>query len=494
MSRNHGTHRVSALKRLGKSSIINNINRRQLFAEEELSAKPTRNIVVNRGSPYDHHPMSSSPYDIRQIPSSPYRPVLTNTIPRKSVETVNNEKEKVIVVTGLKNTQLKDGRIVPTTSADNNRREQNKNIFAIGSSTFVTIRNNNNVNIGMNPTQETVSLTKTITNTALRRGEEADRLNPIKHISTTQSNQQLRFSVVNDKYQKTLTTMAGPSNSPPLVKHLHDAGIQTTPTSFASRSPIRTNAQRQLSSNTMEDQDRTITRTIDEEFYEPPSKRTTCVARKTTTDREHTLASTIATNVGSMKRTSAGTPVTANATANTSTTSKPAPTAQCQSIPGTVLVTNLLPSVSNEDVIELFTQIGRVNQITKLSAGCIEILYTKREDAEQAVARYHNRLLDGQFMYVSLQQTAPPPSPPVVTQASKPTNHVTSKPPSGNTHRSTKQTESSTNASSTTVNQPLKFNTTSTTSNKGSLDPTFIRQALFNPSNNTHPVQFQVKL
>ena len=48
------------------------------------------------------------------------------------------------------------------TSADSNRTEQNKNIFAIGSSTFVTIRNNNNVNIGMNPTQETVSLTKVI--------------------------------------------------------------------------------------------------------------------------------------------------------------------------------------------------------------------------------------------------------------------------------------------------------------------------------------------
>ena len=140
----------------------------------------------------------------------------------------------------------------------------------------------------------------------------------MKHISTTQSNQQLRFSVVNDKYQKTLTTTAAPSNSPPLVKHLHDAGIQTTPSSFASRSPIRTNAQRQLSSNTMDDQDRSITRTIDEEFYEPPIKRTTCVARKTTTDREHTLASIVATNVGSMKRTSAGTPVTAKATAITS--------------------------------------------------------------------------------------------------------------------------------------------------------------------------------
>jgi hypothetical protein len=45
------------------------------------------------------------------------------------------------------------------------------------------------------------------------------------------------------------------------------------------------------------------------------------------------------------------------------------------------------------------------------------------------------------------------------------------------------------------TNQPLKLNSTVNTSNKFSIDPSFIRQALFHPSNNTtNPVQFQVKL
>jgi hypothetical protein len=54
----------------------------------------------------------------------------------------------------------------------------------------------------------------------------------------------------------------------------------------------------------------------------------------------------------------------------------------------------------------LFDQIGRINQITTLSPGCVQIVYAKREHGEQAVTKYHNRLLDGQFMYVSLQQTS----------------------------------------------------------------------------------------
>lgn len=53
---------------------------------------------------------------------------------------------------------------------------------------------------------------------------------------------------------------------------------------------------------------------------------------------------------------------------------------------------------------ELFGDIGPIKQITTLSQGCVQIIYDKREDAEQAVVKYHNRLLDGQLMYVSLQQ------------------------------------------------------------------------------------------
>lgn len=53
----------------------------------------------------------------------------------------------------------------------------------------------------------------------------------------------------------------------------------------------------------------------------------------------------------------------------------------------------------------MFSEIGSINSITTLSPGCVQIVYSKREYGEQAVAKYHNRLLDGQLMYVSLQQT-----------------------------------------------------------------------------------------
>lgn len=69
---------------------------------------------------------------------------------------------------------------------------------------------------------------------------------------------------------------------------------------------------------------------------------------------------------------------------------------------------------------ELFGKVGQISEIKTLSQGCVQITYAKREHSEQAATKYHNRLLDGQFMYVSLQQ-----SPPVSTDKSKPTSKTT---------------------------------------------------------------------
>jgi len=73
-------------------------------------------------------------------------------------------------------------------------------------------------------------------------------------------------------------------------------------------------------------------------------------------------------------------------------------------------------------------------------------------------------------MYVSLQQLSS-----YSTKSSKNSSSATTKDNS---------------SSSSNKNESLKLN-----SNKISIDPVFIREALFNPSNNTtNPVQFQVKL
>ena len=88
----------------------------------------------------------------------------------------------------------------------------------------------------------------------------------------------------------------------------------------------------------------------------------------------------------------------------------------------------------------------------------MQIIYSKGEHAKQAVDNYHNRLLDGQLMYVSLQQ----PSSSFSTKSSKAASSA---------------------------------NTDNESSSKYTLDPSFFRQALFNPTTSTaNPVQFQVKL
>ncbi len=113
-----------------------------------------------------------------------------------------------------------------------------------------------------------------------------------------------------------------------------------------------------------------------------------------------------------------------------------------------------------------------------MSRGCIQIVYSNQEHAEQAVAKYHNRLLDGKFMYVSIQQPAS-----YSTKSSRNSSSQHSKSTTGKDNKYNSSLSSNNN------------NNESLHSNKITIDPTFIRQALFNPSNSTaSPVQFQVKL
>ncbi|CAF1128784.1 unnamed protein product [Rotaria sp. Silwood1] len=487
MSKNTGNNRISALKRLSKPSPINNGNRRQLIGTKNSSAPDARELLTNR---------KKSSFDARQLLSRQSSNTSTNTIVRKNLlqnkEEIGNNNGKMVVVTGLKDMQMKDGRLISAATTGSIQVEKKKKIFAVGPSTFVTIRNNSNSNNSSSQSAEKFSLTKTIKNPSVRV-EDDNRASQTLNTLSSLSDQKVVISFVNDQYQKNpkpsqpTTTMSSSSLSsiqqhhpPPTIKRLHDASIQTTSAS-SSRSPIRMSSHRRHASTTIDDEDRISHQTIHDDLYEPSVKRTTSSTRKTTTttDKEQQGLSTVVPT-GSVKRTSTGVPINSRITSNTST-SKPISTTQSISIPGTILVTNLQPSVTEEDVIELFSEIGRINEITTLSQGCVQIVYAKREHAEQAVAKYHNRLLDGQFMYVSLQQS----SSYSATQNPKITN---------NTQQPTKENGTSINSSSTT-DQPLKLNATNNSSNKIVIDPAFIRQALFHPSNNSsNPVQFQVKL
>ncbi|CAF3370867.1 unnamed protein product [Rotaria socialis] len=502
MSKNTGSNRISALKRLSKPSSLNNMNRGQSIGSKNSSVQDARDLLQSR---------NKVSFDARQLLSRQSSKILTKTIIRNNL--LSNKKDigsndgKMVVITGLEDMKMKDGRLIPTTTMGSSEVEKKKKIFAVGPSTYVTIRNNNNNNNDNNTASSTqstgkISLTKTIKNPFVRT---QDDIQPSQTANSLLSlyDRKVAVSFVNDKCQKipqssqVIATSSSSSSSlsiqqyhqPPIVKRLHDASIQTTPSSSSSsRSPIRMSSHRRHPSTTIDDEDRVSHQTIDDDLYEPSVKRTASSARKTTTTSTTTTTtdkemqgSSIVLPTGSVKRTSAGVPISSRITSNTSTVSKPTSTIQSNSTPGTILVTNLQPSVTEEDVIELFGEIGRINEITTLSQGCVQIIYAKREHGEQAVAKYHNRLLDGQFMYVSLQQL----SSYSTIQNSKKTH---------NDEQPTKENGAS-NISTSTADQPLKLNSTNNTAKKIVIDPAFIRQALFHPTNSTaNPVQFQVKL
>jgi RNA recognition motif-containing protein len=63
-----------------------------------------------------------------------------------------------------------------------------------------------------------------------------------------------------------------------------------------------------------------------------------------------------------------------------------------------VLVSNLQESVSQDDIIELFGDIGALKRAKVIEPGTAEIVFVKMSDAAKAVEIYHNRQLDGKAM------------------------------------------------------------------------------------------------
>ena len=71
------------------------------------------------------------------------------------------------------------------------------------------------------------------------------------------------------------------------------------------------------------------------------------------------------------------------------------------SIQGTkVMVSNLQPTVSYEDILELFGDIGAIKRAKVTTPGTAEIVYVSKPDAVKAVEVYHNRQLDGKPMKI----------------------------------------------------------------------------------------------
>jgi len=69
-----------------------------------------------------------------------------------------------------------------------------------------------------------------------------------------------------------------------------------------------------------------------------------------------------------------------------------------------IVVANLQTSVTQEDIIELFGDVGALKRAKIVGHGQGEVVFVKRSDAVRAVEIYHNRQLDGKPMKCSVVQ------------------------------------------------------------------------------------------
>ncbi|XP_063907691.1 polymerase delta-interacting protein 3-like isoform X2 [Zophobas morio] len=72
-----------------------------------------------------------------------------------------------------------------------------------------------------------------------------------------------------------------------------------------------------------------------------------------------------------------------------------------------IVVSNLQPTVTQDDVKELFEDIGQLLAARLVRPGVAEVIYKNLKDAQKAVDTYHNRQLDGQPMKCLLVNKRP---------------------------------------------------------------------------------------
>lgn len=63
-----------------------------------------------------------------------------------------------------------------------------------------------------------------------------------------------------------------------------------------------------------------------------------------------------------------------------------------------IVVSNLQSSVNQEDIIELFGDVGPLKRAKLVDTGVAEVVFVNKADAMKAVEIYHNRQLDGRAM------------------------------------------------------------------------------------------------
>lgn len=176
-----------------------------------------------------------------------------------------------------------------------------------------------------------------------------------------------------------------------------------------------------------------------------------------------------------------------------------------------VVVSNLHPNVTQEDILELFSDIGPIKRAKFIERGVAEVIYVNLDDAYSAIKKYDQKELDGRAMKIELTSNNAPvaksstrdPSPEKpITRFTTNNNTAAPAPPPADMGANTlsnrfKAYPINANVEKIALPEPSKSSKSRNPIKVNQVDASIIQQVLFNkkpPLANSNPVTFTVKL
>ncbi|RNA02758.1 polymerase delta-interacting [Brachionus plicatilis] len=170
-------------------------------------------------------------------------------------------------------------------------------------------------------------------------------------------------------------------------------------------------------------------------------------------------------------------------------------------------VSNLHPKVTEDDILELFGDIGPIKRARFIERGQAEVVYLKLEHAKEAIRKYDRNELDGRPMRIEFAEGFGKHGIKDDLRKTESESHVWKDPVSRwkspefknslsnrfksvNPHKSDETSRY--NSSDNRRSSDTKMNDAK--SSKLSVDSSIIHQVLFNKKSNSNPVTFTVKL
>lgn len=165
-------------------------------------------------------------------------------------------------------------------------------------------------------------------------------------------------------------------------------------------------------------------------------------------------------------------------------------------------VSNLHQKVTEDDILELFGDIGPIKRARFIDRGFAEVIYLKLEHAKEAIRKYDRNELDGKAMRIELAEGYGKYSIRDDLKKNEAESHVWKDPVSRTRSPENKNCLSnrfklanpSKNEEKTKYSFSDNKRSSDTKNSNFSVDSSIIHQVLFNKKTNSNPVTFTVKL